>query len=180
MAKKFKAAAMLSLVGTIVMIVIYNRLGSGILLSFIITLGTISYHLVMRLCVGTVFQFAMHNNADLSKRWYKVGKREASFYERINIKKWKRRMPTYDNSIFDPKLHSWDEIAQAMCQSELVHETLAILSFVPIAGGIWFGDYPVFIITSVLAAGFDMIFVMMQRFNRQRIIGLMKRRGRDG
>lgn len=84
-------------------------------------------------------------------------------------------MPTYDRTLFDPQIHTWEEIAQAMCQAELIHETIALLSFLPIAAGIWFGAYPVFIVTSVLAAGCDMLFVMMQRYNRQRIMNLMKR-----
>ena len=68
------------------------------------------------------------------------------------------------------KTHTWDEIAQAMCQAELVHETIVILSFLPILAGIRFGAYPVFIITSVLAAAFDMMFVIMQRYNGPRIV----------
>ena len=91
-------------------------------------------------------------------------------YEALKVKRWKRRMPTYDNALFDPRLHTWDEVAQAMCQAELVHETIALLSFLPIAAGLRFGAYPVFIVTSVLSAGYDLLFVMMQRYNRQRIM----------
>ena len=98
-----------------------------------------------------------------------------ALYERLNVKHWKRGMPTYDQTLFDPRLHSWDEIAQATCQAELVHETIAVLSFLPIAGGVWFGEYPVFLATSVLAAGCDLLFVAMQRYNRQRILRLVKR-----
>ena len=97
-------------------------------------------------------------------------------YEALKVKHWKRRMPTFDNARFNPQLHSWDEIAQAMCQAELVHETIMILSFLPIAEGIRFGMYPVFIVTSVLAAGYDLMFVMMQRYNRQRIFTLLARK----
>ena len=85
-------------------------------------------------------------------------------------------MPTYDNALFDPCLHTWDEVAQAMCQAELVHETIALLSFLPIAAGLRFGAYPVFIVTSVLSAGYDLLFVMMQRYNRQRIMVLLERK----
>ena len=49
------------------------------------------------------------------------------------------------------------------------------LSFLPIAAGIWFGAYPVFVVTSLLSAGFDLLFVMMQRYNRQRIMVLLGR-----
>ena len=58
--------------------------------------------------------------------------------------------------------------------AELVHETIAVLSFLPIAAGVRFGAYPVFIITSVLAAACDMAFVIMQRYNRPRLIKLME------
>lgn len=153
----------------------YLKTAYEVFLSLAITFGTISYHVVMRLLVGLVFRVVMQNRADYQKRWYHVGKHEMAVYERLNIKNWKRRMPTYDRTLFDPQIHTWEEIAQAMCQAELVHETIALLSFLPIAAGIWFGAYPVFIVTSVLAAGCDMLFVMMQRYNRQRIMKLLKR-----
>jgi hypothetical protein len=44
------------------------------------------------------------------------------------------------------------------------------LSFLPSLAGIRFGAYPVFIITSVLAVAFDMMFVIMQKYNRPRIL----------
>lgn len=58
---------------------------------------------------------------------------------------------------------------------ETQDETIVVLSFLPIASGIWFGAYPVFIITSVLSALFDLIFVVMQRYNRQRVLRLLQR-----
>ena len=92
---------------------------------------------------------------------------------------WKRKMPTYDPELFNPRKHSWDKIAQAMCQSELVHETIVMLSFLPIFASIWFGSAWVFIITSMLGAFIDMIFVIMQRYNRPRIIEIIKRKTGD-
>ena len=79
-------------------------------------------------------------------------------------------MPTYDPTLFDPRIHTWSEIAQAMCQAELIHETIVVWSFLPIVEGLWFGAYPLFIVTSVLAATFDMMLAVMQRYNRQRIV----------
>lgn len=40
---------------------------------------------------------------------------------------------------------------------------------------IWFGSLEVFIITSCLSALFDSIFVIMQRFNRPRLMRLVKK-----
>lgn len=173
MAKKMILAAVLSLAGTALLTALFLKTACRLLLSLAITFGTASYHIIMRLLVGLSFQAVMQNRAEPGRRWYRVGKREMAVYETLKIKRWKRKIPTFDNARFNPQLHSWDEIAQAMCQAELVHETIMILSFLPIAEGIWFGMYPVFIITSVLAAGYDLMFVMTQRYNRQRVLTLL-------
>ena len=173
MAKKMILVGMLSLAGTALLTALFLKTACGLLLPLAITFGTASYHIIMRLLVGLSFQTVMQNRADPGRRWYRVGKGEMAVYEALKIKRWKRRMPTFDNARFNPQLHSWDEIAQALCQAELVHETIMILSFLPIAEGIWFGAYPVFIITSVLAAGYGLLFVMMQRYNRQRVLTLL-------
>ena len=174
--KKGVLLAGFSIAGTTLLSVLYRKTACEVFLPLAITFGTTSYHVVMRLLVGLVFCVVMQNKADYKKRWYQVGKHETAFYEKLGIKNWKRRMPTYDHTLFDPRVHTWAEIAQAMCQAELIHETIALLSFLPIAAGIWFGAYPVFIVTSVLAAGCDMLFVMMQRYNRQRIMKLLEHR----
>ena len=76
---------------------------------------------------------------------------------------------------FDVSKHGWDGVAQASCQSELVHETNVVLSLVPIVFSVWFGSLAVFIITSVLGALYDLIFVIMQRYNRPRMIKMINR-----
>ena len=176
MAKIVKGIAAFSLAATVILAISYKVTSSGILLSLAITSGTIAYHFVMRLMVGLALHATMRNKADYRKRWYQVSKREMAVYEKLKVKQWKRRMPTYDPALFDPRLHTWEEIVQAMCQAELVHETIAVLSFLPIAAGVWFGEFPVFIVTSVLSAACDMVFVIMQRYNRQRVTKLLNRK----
>ena len=176
MAKKMTRAALFFMIGTVILTAFYKKATYGPALSLAITFGTVSYHLVMRLLVGGAFQAVMQNRADLRKRWYRVGRREMAVYEALKVKRWKRRMPTYDPALFDPRLHTWEEIVQAMCQAELVHETIAVLSFLPILAGIWLGEYPVFIVTSVLSAACDIVFVIMQCYNRQRVTKLLNRK----
>lgn len=176
MAKGMKIAAALSLVATVVFAYLYESTSYEILLSLAITFGTAAYHLLMRLSAGLMFDIIMKNKADLNSKWYRVSSREMEIYKKLKVHGLKSKMPTYDSSLFDPKIHSLREIACATCQAELVHETIAVLSFLPIVAGVWFGAFPVFIITSVLSASFDMIFVIMQRYNRQRIMQLLSRK----
>ena len=129
----------------------------------------------MRLTVGVAFNLFMKNRADYTGKWYQCRNWETKLYKWLRVKQWKSKLPSYQADYFDPKKHSWDEIAQAMCQAELVHEVIIVLSFVPILLSCWFGEFFVFLITSLGAAAFDMLFVMIQRYNRPRILKLINR-----
>ena len=175
MAKTMKRIAAISFLLMICCFLFYGITNYRFLIPFIITFGTIAYHFIIRLSVGVVIDSIMHNKADYHKKWYQVHEAEMKLYQKLKVKKWKNKMPTYDMDVFDVSKHSWDEIIQATCQSELVHETNVILSFLPIIASIWFGSIEVFIITSILSAIFDLMFVFMQRFNRSRILKMTKR-----
>lgn len=84
-------------------------------------------------------------------------------------------MPTYDVDTFSFELHSMEEIVMAMCQSEVVHEAIVVLSFIPVSFSIRFASFGVFLVTSILAAIFDMMFVIMQRYNRPRLVRILKK-----
>ena len=94
--KLLKIIPTLSLTGTIVLSILYKTTSLEILLTFAITLGTITYHFAMRLFVAFLYRSAMHNRADYSRRWYQVSRAEMRFYEKLGVKRWKNKMPTYD------------------------------------------------------------------------------------
>ncbi len=175
MATKIKVITIISAVLTVLSAVLYFYTQRDFTLTLAIIFGTTAYHFIMRLAVGFVINLIMHNRADYHTGWFKVRKWELKLYKKLKVKKYKGGMPTYEPELFDPKLHSWSEIAGAMCQAEVVHEVIVILSFLPILAAIPFGALPVFIITSVLSACFDMMFVIMQRYNRSRIVKLADR-----
>ena len=173
MAKIMKVSALSSALLTLLFIILYANTQSSLLLILAITAGPTAYHFILRLLVGGVFDFLLHNRVDYNAPWFRSKAFERKLYKALRIKKWKGKMGTYDPDSFDPKLHSWEEIACATCQAELVHEVIIVLSFLPLFAAIAFGAFPAFAATSVLAAGFDAIFVIMQRYNRPRIIKLI-------
>lgn len=66
-----------------------------------------------------------------------------------------------------------------MCQAELIHELMFIFSLVPIAFSIYFGDLYIFVLTSIVAMKFELCFIIVQRYNRERLVKLntkLKRR----
>lgn len=154
---------------------LFCRFQAGLWLTLAITFGTIAYHLGMRLLVGFLFSRVIKAGVDYTGKWYRPRSWEAKLYRVLQVKNWKGKLPVYHPESFSPKQHTWDEIARAMCRAELVHEVNALLSFVPLAASLWFGAFAVFLLTSVGGAVFDLLFVMIQRYNRPRIVKLALR-----
>lgn len=176
MPKVFKWTTALSLAVTIITAILFRRSASGIYFSMAVTAGVTFYHLAIRLSVGMIYNSVMKNHADYTGMWYQIRPWEGRLYRLLNVKKWKNKMPVYDPELFSTGKHTWEEIAQAMCQSELVHETNAVLSFLPIAAFCRFGVFPVFLITSLCAAAFDLSFAVIQRYNRARIMKILEKK----
>jgi len=171
-----RPAAALSFAAAAAAALLFRFFGKDVYLTLAITFGTIFYHLGVRLLVGALYNAGMNNRADHTKRWYQLRPWENRLYRALNVKAWKAKMPTYRPELFSPQNHSWDEIAQAMCQAELVHETNALLSFPPILASRWFGSFSVFLITSVCGAAFDLSFAVVQRYNRARVVKIASRK----
>lgn len=176
MAKVMKNITIISFLLFVVFLILYYFTSVDLCEALAITFGTILYHFVMRLAVGFLFNTFMKNRADYNKKWYRLCLWENKLYDLLKVKTWKNKMPTYNPDLFNYRKHSWEEIAQAMCQAELVHETIIVLSFAPITASIWFGAFWVFLSTSVAGACLDLTFVIIQRYNRSRVIKMIERK----
>lgn len=174
-AKIIKISALFLVLLTVIFLIIYQYIPNTAILSITITLGTISYHFLMRLAVGYVINGLYHNEFDYNKKWFREKRFEKHLYEVIKVKKWKDKMPTFAPEMLDLKIHTWEEIAGAMCQSEVVHLIIVVLCFIPIFASLVWGAFWVFFITSILSASVEMMFVIMQRYNRPRVIKMIER-----
>ena len=155
---------------TIIASILFYCFNRDIYLTLAVTFGTTAYHLGMRMMVGFLYHVFMKNRVDYTRKWFQTCLWEQTLYRRLKVKAWKNKMPTYNREGFSVKEHTLHEIAQAMCQSELVHETNIVLSFLPLIAVQWFGSFYVFLLTSIGGAIFDLVFVLIQRYNRPRVI----------
>ena len=175
MKKKMIIITLILLVGFLACVIAYYFTKNAALFTVAITLGTCFYHFAMRLivgllCIDTIF----HNKMNYNRWWFRERKGEARFYKILHVQNWKKHLPTFKPEYFDIKKHSIEEIIQATCQAEVVHEIIMVLSFVPVIFTVWFGALLAFLITSCVAFCFDSIFVILQRYNRPRLIRLLK------
>jgi len=99
MAKVMKKTAVITLLLTIIFCLIYRVTSNSVILSLAITFGTIAYHFIIRLLVGYLIDFKMKNQADYTKKWYQVSDTEMKLYQKLKVKTWKNKMPTFDMDV---------------------------------------------------------------------------------
>lgn len=139
-----------------------------------ITFFTCLYHIAMRVAVGeAVTLYHRRRPFDYDSPFFRQRRFEKKLYKTLKVGKWKRYVITAKPWQFDFDSRSPEELVFYMTQAEVVHEIIMILSFVPLLFIIPFGAAPVFIVTSVLAALIDWLFVIVQRYNRPRVQRLM-------
>lgn len=143
-----------------------------------VTFMTVSYHLIIRLVIGTLVDGACDNQIDSGKSWFEDSDAERAFYRLIGVRRWKKRLPMPDEGTFSLKRHSLEDIIGASCQSEVVHELSIFASLAAILFAIPFGAMWAFILTSVAGAVFDLVFVIVHRYNRPRLMRAAERQRR--
>ena len=170
--KAMETATWLLLYITAALVLLYWKTGLEWVLSCAISFGTTLYHFVMRLAVGFVIPLCI-KNYNCQSWWFRPRKWEKGLYRKLKVRKWKHKLPTYDPRGFSTEHNTLPQIIHNMCQAELVHEVIAVLSFVPLAFVPLFGVFPVFLTTSLAAGLVDCVFIIAQRYNRPRLLRII-------
>ena len=172
--KVMKTTTSAMVLATVVLAIAYRFFPKDWVLSAAITTGTTFYHFAMRLMVGAIVPRCVHNPTKC--RWFHQKSFEPRLYMALRVKQWKDHMPTYDPTSFSLRHRSMKEIVHNTCVSEAVHEVIVLFSFVPLLFTFLWGAFPVFLITSVLSAAFDSCFIIMQRYNRPRLVHILAKK----
>lgn len=163
---------------TVILFAINNFINSAILLALAVTSMTVAYHFCIRLVIGNIIPlFKVKINTE--SRYFQVSETEKSIYKKFKVKDWKSGVPTYNPDEFDIRKNSVEQLIINGCNSEIVHTANIVASYIPILFSIWFNSLPVFIVTSVFASIYDLQFVVLQRYNRPRLLKSIKRRRND-
>ena len=163
------------LVGFLIALPVSIATGNDALEVITISVGVTLYHFAMRLAVGTVVDRIMKNRANHKNVWFREKRFENKLYKLLRVRRWQKYIPTYDPDTFDTSKRTIKEIIGATCQAEIVHEVIMAFSLLPIALIPFLGATAAFVITSVLSMLIDSAFVILQRYNRPRLVRVMTR-----
>ena len=169
-----KCTALATFAATVVFSLLYRFTHRDWLLSAAISTGTTFYHFAMRLLAGEIVPRCIRH--PMKYAWFQQRPFEPKLYDVLKVKRWKDHMPTYDPASFSLQENTLAQIVDNCCVSEAVHEVIILFSFVPLLFSFWWDAFPVFLITSVLSALFDGSFAIMQRYNRPRLIRILKKK----
>lgn len=151
---------------------------NNIFLWFGITAFTITYHFWGRIILGNVSKL-FRKYINHNQWWFKEKKFEKNLYKFLKVKKWKGKALTYNPELFDLKENSLEQIVSTMTKSELDHWINEVISISTMFFGLIWGETWIFVITALAAMIFDGQFIVIQRYNRPRVLKILERRNKS-
>ncbi|MBQ8003511.1 MAG: hypothetical protein IJ299_00225 [Oscillospiraceae bacterium] len=133
----------------------------------------IVYHFWLRLIMGNVTKLFKINR---NHPWFREKNFEKALYKLLRVKSWKDKALTYNPEAFSLEHHSLDEIADVMAKSELDHWINELISLSSILFSLLWGEFWIFLITAVAAMIFDAQFIVIQRYNRPKVLRIIEKR----
>lgn len=149
-----------------------NIYKNGVILWTGITAFTIMYHFWVRIIMGNVSKL-FKKNINYNQWWFKEKSFEKGLYKLLRVKEWKGKALTYNPESFSLKEHSLEEIANTMTKSEVDHWINEVISLTTILFAIPWGKLWIFLITAIIAMIFDSQFIIIQRYNRPRVLKIL-------
>ena len=139
-----------------------------------ITAFTIMYHFWVRIIMGNVSKL-IKKYINYKQWWFKEKAFERNLYKLLRVKEWKGKALTYNPESFSLKENSLEEIANTMVKSEIDHWINEVISLSTLLFIIPWGQAWAFIISAIAAMIFDSQFIIIQRYNRPRVLRILEK-----
>ncbi|MBU5477337.1 Fic family protein [Eubacterium sp. MSJ-21] len=174
----FKIVTVILVVLSAICIVIFQMKQTIFWFSSALALVTTTYHFVMRLVVGTLIDLLVRRGINYNNYWFKEKKFERKLYNMLHVKQWKHIIPTWEPEKFSTKQNKIEKIIENMCAAELIHEIIIIMGYASLLFSLFTPDWKkylwIFVITAFLAGCCDIFFVILQRYNRPRVLKILR------
>ena len=146
---------------------------NSILLWVGVTAFTVTYHLWMRIILGNVTKLF---SIRYTHPWFAQHPVEPTLYRLLRVKRWKDKVLTYNPELFSLTDYTLDEVANTMAKAETDHWVNQLISLSTILFGLIWGEVWIFALTALFAMAFDGQFIVIQRYNRPRILRIMAKK----
>lgn len=156
---------------------IYTALKTANKLLYYIFLVSLSVtaHFIIMFISAPIVSIAFKKNFNYNSILFAQKKFEKGLYEIIKVRRWKTLFPSYDNNEYSTKIHSYEEIIMNMCHAETVHWVILFSSYIPLFFYKLIDQHILLVITCVFFSFCHLPFIIIQRYNRPRVIKLYNR-----
>lgn len=134
--------------------------------------GVVAVHFIIMHMVAPCVFMVFRKRYNYKSFWFNPKKFEANLYKKLQVKKWKAKVLAYNQDEYSLTKNTSEEIIMNMCHAEVVHEVIIFVGYLPLLFRFFISEFWFLFITSFLFGGVHMIFVIIQRYNRPRIIKL--------
>ena len=176
--KTFAVTVMLTLVPalmTVLFFALYRQNGKAAFFKAGGITLTVFYQFAMRLTVGEWISARFRKRDFPQDRFgFPIRAFEKDLYKRWNVKRRKKSVITAKPELFDLRRLSPRELLHNVLQAELVHRVSMGLSLLPLLFIFPFGMPCFMIAASALGCLIDFKYMVIQRYNRPRVIRYME------
>lgn len=137
--------------------------------------GYTAIHFVLMFISAPIVSLFFRMKYHYHHSWFVPKKFEEKLHRAIKVKKWKNKIPTYDSRAYSLSEQNIMKAIQMTCHAEIVHEVIAVLSYLPVLFGLFISNFLLFIVLSFVFSVIHLLFSIVQRYNRPRLIRLYER-----
>lgn len=144
--------------------------------TILITGFMFAYHCDIRTLIAKIFTFFCKKRVNLSKKTYKISKKEFNFLNRLGVKKWKDSFVAWDKKQFVIKdlrnRENLEIVLRNNISAEVIHWICFIASFFSILFGclMSLSEWWIYLVTAIVVPLLiDLPPILIQRFNRFRL-----------
>jgi hypothetical protein len=140
-----------------------------------IIMGYIAIHFILMFITAPIIFLIFRMKYNYHHSWFIPKKFEEKLYRILKVKKWKTKIPTYDSRAYSLSKQNITKAIQMTCHAEIVHEVIAVLSYLPILFALIISKFGLFIVLSFVFSVIHLLFSIVQRYNRPRLVLLNER-----
>ncbi len=161
---------------------LYSRTGGKIYHLIFIFFLVLFIHGLFRILVPSFLLLIFRYRFDPESFWFSEKSFERGLYEKLNVKEWKSFVEklSFHPHRFDMEKHDDASILGYMCHAELCHEITIILDLMTcmLAGNMI--EFMFLLILAFVLIFLEKSFIIVQRYNRPRLLRIKKRKEERG
>lgn len=135
-----------------------------------VLMASVFFHVVVMVLSAPLVQAVFKKNFNYRSFWFRQKGFEQTLYRVIKVKIWKSKIVSYDKSEYLFSKHTPLEVIMNMCHAEIVHEVIAVASYLSVLLGLLVDHYLIFLVSSFCFSLCHLVFVFVQRYNRPRVV----------